>query len=68
MSLEFNKEGYSLKAYDAPEDEVIEVCAVCLSPDAHEVHAGDEGWTVCESCRSVEQGYCYIHESEVDEV
>lgn len=37
---------------------VFEVCAVCHSPECREEFAGDEGWTVCPECRSIEQGYC----------
>jgi hypothetical protein len=51
------------------EDAVIEVypiCAQCDSPDIGEVHAGDEGWTVCQDCQSVEQGYRYISKRQWD--
>jgi len=37
--------------------EEIEVCAECGDPDAHELGAGDESWTVCDACRGIEQGY-----------
>jgi len=40
--------------------EVYPVCAECSSPDAREISYGDEGWTVCPSCQSVEQGYRYV--------
>jgi len=36
------------------------LCSECNSPDIAEMHMGDEGWTVCRSCRSVEQGYVYV--------
>jgi hypothetical protein len=39
---------------------VYPVCAECDSPDAREVSYGDEGWTVCPDCQSVEQGYRYV--------
>jgi len=32
------------------------VCAECLG-HAEERGCGDEGWTVCNDCRAVEQGY-----------
>jgi hypothetical protein len=40
--------------------ECIPTCAQCGSFEAKEVAAGDEGWTVCPDCRSVEGGYKYI--------
>ena len=64
----FDKHGYTHKAYLCEnENEVISLCKECQSPDIGEQHAGDEGWTVCDSCGSVEQGYVYIHESEDSE-
>ena len=30
------------------------ICADCGSDDVHTIWAGDEGWDVCEDCRSVE--------------
>ena len=41
--------------------EIHPVCAQCGSVSINEVRAGDEGWTVCESCQSVEQGYEYVN-------
>lgn len=47
------------------EDAVTEVCAQCHSPDCREVFAGDEGWTVCPDCRSIEQGYVEVIDCDV---
>jgi hypothetical protein len=59
-----------IKSQDLYEDddtaELIRCCAECYSPDAHEVSAGDEGWTICPDCQSVEQGYVYLTEAELD--
>jgi hypothetical protein len=46
--------------------EVYPLCAQCDSPDIGEVSCGDEGWTVCQSCRSVEQGYRYVNLREFE--
>ena len=35
----------------------IEVCSQCESHEVGEKFAGDEGWTICDECHSVEQGY-----------
>lgn len=43
-----------------PHLELVSICAVCQSPECHEVSAGDEGWTVCPDCGSIEQGYEYM--------
>lgn len=40
--------------------EVHPVCAECGSADIGEVSHGDEGWTICSACRSIEQGYRYV--------
>jgi len=37
------------------------VCIDCGSNSIGEVHYGDEGITVCESCRAVERGYAYVN-------
>lgn len=42
------------------------LCAECDSPDVGEVSIGDEGFTVCQSCRSVEQGYRYVNLREFE--
>lgn len=42
------------------------VCAECDSADIGEVSHGDEGWTVCRSCRSIEQGYRYVNLREYE--
>jgi hypothetical protein len=36
---------------------IFQVCKMCHSPECREEFAGDEGWTVCPDCRSIEQGY-----------
>jgi hypothetical protein len=47
--------------------EVHLVCAACGSVDVGEVSHGDEGWTVCQSCQAVEQGYRYVNKREWEE-
>lgn len=44
--------------------ETERVCAVCHSPEAKEVFVGDEGWTICPDCNSIEQGYVYLNEGD----
>jgi len=46
--------------------ECIPTCAECGSEEIGEISSGDEGWTVCLSCRSVEQGYTYISRRAFD--
>jgi hypothetical protein len=46
--------------------EVYPVCAECGSADVGEVSSGDEGWTVCQSCCSIEQGYRYVTYEEFE--
>jgi hypothetical protein len=41
--------------------EVHPICSQCGSSDIREHSYGDEGWTICSSCRSVEQGYEYVN-------
>lgn len=41
--------------------ETYALCAECVSDEIGEQHCGDEGWTVCRNCRSVEQGYKYVN-------
>ena len=63
-----DKHGYSHKASLCEnEDEIISLCKECYSQDIGERGSGDEYLTVCSDCQSVEQGYVYIHESEVDD-
>jgi hypothetical protein len=40
--------------------ECIATCAQCGDEDVSEVTCGDEGWTVCRACRSIEGGRIYI--------
>lgn len=47
--------------------EVYALCAECGSDEIGEVSAGDEGLTVCQSCRSVEGGYRYVNKREFEE-
>lgn len=42
------------------------VCAQCRSSDVGERGYGDEGWTVCNSCESVEGGYVYVNLREYE--
>lgn len=48
--------------------ECHQVCAECGSSDIGEVSRGDESWTVCQDCRSVEQGYKYVNLREYENV
>lgn len=50
------------------ETEHIATCAVCDSTEIGEVSKGDEGWTVCQDCGSVEQGYKYISQRQYEEL
>lgn len=43
------------RPYDNPE--VIDVCAQCEGENVGEKSTGDEGFTVCEDCNSIEGGY-----------
>lgn len=47
--------------------EVYRICAECGSDEIGEQSYGDEGWTVCQACRSVEQGYEYISKRQMEE-
>lgn len=44
----------------------IPICKLCDSDEIGEVHAGDESWTMCRSCRAIEQGYKYISLKEYE--
>ena len=52
--------------FGQPHLEEIGLCAVCGSPEIGERCAGDEGWTVCDDCGSIEQGYEYITIEEAE--
>lgn len=41
--------------------ELYPICAQCDSPEIGEKGVGDESWTICDSCLSVEQGYKYVN-------
>lgn len=62
--MKFNEFGYTMLAWEAPDSEIIQVCACCMSPDAKEISYGDESLTHCPECETIEGGYKYIHESE----
>lgn len=47
--------------------EVHPICGQCGSGEVGEVGSGDEGWTVCQSCRSVEGGYEYVNLRKYEE-
>lgn len=42
------------------------VCAECNSSEIGEVSTGDESLTICDGCRSVEQGYKYLTKREYE--
>ena len=46
--------------------ECYAVCACCNSPEIGERFSGDEGWTVCEECGAVEQGYEYLNKIQYE--
>ena len=41
-------------------EEDVRVCAECGSDNIGEHFAGDEGWTICEDCRTVEGDDDYV--------
>lgn len=48
------------------EREQVRLCAICNSIEINEVFAGDEGWSVCGECGTIEGGSKYIYEDEDD--
>lgn len=52
--------------FGQPHLEEVRFCAECMSSECGEVSAGDESWTVCRECRSVEQGYIYMTMEEAE--
>ena len=38
-------------------EEDVDVCAECGSTEIGEKSVGDEGWTICDECNAIEQGY-----------
>lgn len=46
--------------------ELHPLCAECDSADIGGVGCEDESWTVCRSCRSIEQGIRYVNLREYD--
>lgn len=54
--------GFGLVLYiDDWTAEVYEVCAECGSSEIGEQGYGDEGWTVCPDCHTIEGGYTYVN-------
>ena len=60
---EQDKDGFADFAWDGELEEFknlgdhlesVEVCAECGCEDMETVSSGDEGWTICEDCRTVE--------------
>lgn len=49
-----------------PHLEEMGICSECSSTDIGEVSAGDEGWTVCQDCGTIEGGYEYITVEEAE--
>ena len=45
-------------------DEEVPTCAECGSFDIGEKFKGDEGWTICDDCNAIEQGYDYVNVCE----
>ena len=41
-------------------EEEVPVCAECESGNISEKCHGDEGWTICDDCGAIEQGYEYV--------
>jgi hypothetical protein len=54
--------------YGQPHLEEVSLCAQCGSPEAREVSCGDEGWTICPDCGTVEGGYTYVTMEEYEEL
>jgi hypothetical protein len=52
--------------FGQPHLQEVPICAMCDSPDIGEVSAGDEGWTVCQDCGAIEQGYRYVTTEEFE--
>jgi hypothetical protein len=48
--------------------EIHPVCAQCGSWEINETWARDEGWTICQSCRSIEGGYNYVNLREYEKL
>ena len=42
----------------------IQACKECDSTEVGEQSAGDESWTICRSCQSVEQGTYAVYEDD----
>jgi|TARA_R110000787_G_scaffold87489_4_gene186390 hypothetical protein len=41
-------------------EEEVNTCAECGSFEIGEKWRGDEGWTICDDCQAVEQGYTEV--------
>lgn len=42
------------------------ICKACNSPSIGESSIGDEGWTICNACGGIEQGYIYVNLKEYE--
>lgn len=47
-------------------EELIPVCKLCGSDEIGEKFSRDGGWTVCDNCGAVEQGYDYLTKEECE--
>lgn len=45
---------------------VYPTCGECGSTEIGEVSCGDEGWTVCPDCGTIEGEYIYLSSREID--
>ena len=52
---------------DEIDSQEYRLCKECGSADIGEHRAGDEGYIICGSCRSVEQGYKYVTAAEYED-
>lgn len=54
--------GYNMvsKCCGAEIEREVAHCELCESQNIKEHFAGDEGWTICEDCRAIEQGVDYL--------
>ena len=67
--MKFDKDGYSEKAAAFEgEGHLVGICKECRSLNIGEQHCGDEGWTVCRDCQTVEGGYLYVTPEEAEEI
>lgn len=53
------------------EDHTIEchpVCGLCDSPDLSNIHYEDEGWLICNDCRTVEGAIRYVNKRQLEQL